>query len=58
MDGFGSLSTISRFLYEVEKDPMALKVDLVELSARDNEGKQVTLGLLVSGLQISPASAQ
>lgn len=58
VDGFGSLSTITRFLYEVEKDPLALKVDLVELSARDNEGKQVTLGLLVSGLQIAPASAQ
>ena len=52
VDAFGSLSTITRFLHEVEKDPLALKVDLLELSSRDNEGKQVTLGLLVSGLQL------
>ncbi len=52
VDAFGSLSTITRFLYEVEKDPLALKVDLLELSSRDNQGKQVTLGLLVSGLQL------
>jgi hypothetical protein len=33
------------FLYEIEKDPVAVKVDLVTLSARDNEGSQITLGL-------------
>lgn len=54
VDASGSLSTITRFLYEVEKDPLALKVDAVELSARDNNGQQLTLGLLVSGLLITP----
>ena len=54
VDASGSLSTITRFLYEVEKDPLALKVDGVELSARDNNGQQLTLGLLVSGLLITP----
>jgi len=50
VDAFGSLSTITRFLYELERDPLALKVDAVELSARDNEGSQLTLGLQVNGL--------
>jgi len=53
VDGFGSLATITRFLYEIEKDPIALKVDQVTLSARDNEGSQLTLGLQVSGLLLN-----
>jgi hypothetical protein len=53
VDGFGSLATITRFLYEIEKDPVAVKVDLMTLSARDNEGSQITLGLQVSGLRLS-----
>ncbi|MCI0539035.1 MAG: hypothetical protein L0Z50_27830 [Verrucomicrobiales bacterium] len=53
VDGFGSLSTITRFLYEIEKDPIALKVDQVTLSSRDNEGSQITLGLQVSGLLLN-----
>ena len=50
VDAFGSLATVSRFLYNVEKDAMAVKVEAVELSARDNTGNQLTLGLQVSGL--------
>ncbi|MSU61291.1 MAG: hypothetical protein EXS31_02670 [Pedosphaera sp.] len=53
VDAYGSMSTITRFLYEVEHDSVALKVDSIELSARDNDGSQLTLGLQVSGLQLS-----
>ena len=53
-DAFGTLATLTRFLYEVEKDPLAVKVDLVELTARDKDGKQMTLGLQVSGLLLNP----
>ena len=53
-DAFGTLATLTRFLYEVEKDPLAVKVDLVELTARDKEGKQMTLGLQISGLLLNP----
>ncbi|MBI3867630.1 MAG: hypothetical protein HY299_03780 [Verrucomicrobia bacterium] len=53
VDGFGSLGTVTRFLHAIEKDPMALRIDVLELGARDNEGKQVTLGLSVSGLQLT-----
>lgn len=54
VDATGSLDTVCRFLYEIEKDPLALKLESVELSARDNTGQQLTLGLLVSGLLLNP----
>jgi hypothetical protein len=50
MDGLGSLSAVTRFLYDIEKDPLALKVDVVEITARDDSGEQLTLGVQVSGL--------
>lgn len=52
-DAFGSLQAITRFLYEIEKDPMALKIESVEINARDNNGQQLTLGLQVSGLRLN-----
>jgi Tfp pilus assembly protein PilO len=54
VDATGSLSALSRFLYEVEKSSLALRVDSVELTARDEFGQKLTLGLLVSGLRLTP----
>ena len=53
-DAAGNLTTLTRFLYEIEKDSLALKVDSVELSTRDSRGQQLTLGLTVSGLLLNP----
>jgi hypothetical protein len=53
-DAFGSIQALTRFLYDLEKDPLALKVEAVEITARDNDGQQLTLGLQVSGLQLNP----
>ncbi|HWH68300.1 MAG TPA: type 4a pilus biogenesis protein PilO [Candidatus Sulfotelmatobacter sp.] len=53
VEAAGDLSTITRFLYDIEKDPMALKLQNLELSARDTEGKQLALGLQVSGLVLT-----
>lgn len=52
VDAFGSLAAVTRFLFDVEKDPLGLKVDVVELATRDERGDQLTLGLQVSGLQL------
>ena len=49
-DVAGSLSAISRFLFQIERDLMGVKVDSMELSARDNEGSQLALVIQVSGL--------
>ncbi len=54
VDALGSLDTICRFLYEIETDPLALKIEAIELSARDNAGQQFSLGLQFSGLVLTP----
>jgi hypothetical protein len=50
VDAAGSMSALSRFLFELENDPLALKVEALELSTRDNEGQQLQLAVQVSGL--------
>ena len=40
VDAAGDLGKLSRFLYSVERDPMALKLESVELGARDKDGQQ------------------
>jgi hypothetical protein len=54
VDAAGDLETLTQFLYAVEKGPMALKVESAELSAHDNTGQQLTLGMQVSGLVLTP----
>lgn len=58
IDASGTLATLTRFLYEVEKSPLALRIDSVELAARDDRGQKLSLGLLVSGLRFSPLEAK
>jgi hypothetical protein len=53
-DAFGSIQTLARFLYNVEKDPLALKVETVEITSRDDNGQQLALSLQVSGLLLNP----
>jgi hypothetical protein len=54
VDGSGSLSALTRFLFEIEKDPLGFKLDQVELAAQDDRGAQLTLGVQVSGLELNP----
>jgi hypothetical protein len=53
VDATGDLGKLSRFLYSVERDPMALKLELVELGARDKEGQVISLGMQLSGLVLN-----
>lgn len=53
----GNIETIARFLYELEKDPMALKVDSMEIATHDDKGQQLSLGIQISGLLLT-AQAQ
>ena len=53
VDAAGDLDKLNRFLYSIERDPMALKLELVELGARDKEGQQLSLGLQLSGLVLN-----
>lgn len=54
IDASGSLATLTRFLYEVEHSPLALRIESVELTTRDPQGQRLTLALLVSGLRLTP----
>jgi hypothetical protein len=53
-DAFGSLANLTRFLFLIEKDPLGVKVDNLELSVRDNQGEQLNLVLQLSGLMLQP----
>jgi hypothetical protein len=48
----GTLREVSRFLYELEHDPIGIKVDSATLATRDTDGAQITLTLQASGLQL------
>jgi hypothetical protein len=54
VDASGNLPTLSRFIYEIQNDPMAVKLESVELTARDKEGQQLALALQLSGLVLTP----
>lgn len=58
VDAFGNLGALTRFLYLIEADPLALRLDVVELTARDDRGEQLTLGLQVSGLLFNPPATR
>jgi Tfp pilus assembly protein PilO len=53
VDASGNLQTLSQFLYNIEKDPMALQLESVEITARDKAGQQLALGLQISGLTLT-----
>jgi len=48
----GDLGTLSKFLYDLEKGPLALRLDAVELGARDKEGQQLTMSVELNGLAL------
>jgi len=50
VEATGDLGTLTQFLYDIEKGPMALKLGSLNLGARDDTGQQLTLGLQISGL--------
>ena len=53
-DGFGNIESITRFLYELEKDPLAFRVHTMSIAAKDKDGGQLSLSLHMSGLVLDP----
>jgi len=53
VDAAGSVGTLAKFLFNVERDPMALKIESVEITARDKDGQNLSLGLQISGLVLN-----
>ena len=56
VEASGDLGALTRFLYDAEQGSMALKLESVDLSAKDDTGQQLTLGLQVSGLAFTSAN--
>ena len=46
----GSMESICRFLYQLEKSPQALRVEEMGIASRDGKGDSLTLTLRFSGL--------
>jgi len=53
IDAAGDLSTLCHFLFSVESSPLALKLESVELASADTNGKELTLGIRLSGLVLT-----
>ena len=53
----GGIHTIAQFLYELEKDPLAVKVDRIDMNARDDTGDELSLSLRFSVLALEGAIA-
>jgi hypothetical protein len=58
IDATGNISALTRFLYEVEKSPLALRIDTLDLTSHDDVGQRLTLSLVVSGLRLEPLEAR
>jgi hypothetical protein len=54
LDATGTLASLSRFLYELGRAPLALRAESVELISQDNSGQRLTLSLNLSGLRLAP----
>jgi len=49
----GDYGAVSRFLYDLERDPLAIQVETLGLAARDNNGQSFTLNVQISGLMLN-----
>ena len=56
VDASGSIDRLTRFLYDLENDPMALKLQGIELTSSDNTGQQLAMGVQISGLVLTPTT--
>jgi hypothetical protein len=52
VEATGTLGALSQFIYSIERDPMAMKPNSVELTASSSADQQLTLGMEISGLTI------
>ncbi len=53
----GSLEALSRFLYELEREELALRLEDVDLSARDTRGAELSLDARFTGILLAEESS-
>jgi len=54
----GSLESLARFLYDVETDPLAIRIEEAQITSEDERGGALTLNLRFSGLQFKASPNQ
>ncbi|NBQ25662.1 MAG: hypothetical protein EBU26_15645 [Verrucomicrobia bacterium] len=54
-NGYGDLSEIIQFVHALESDDLALQVNLLELTQRDDKGSSIGMNLNFSGLLLPEA---
>ena len=54
-NGYGDLDEIVRFIHALESDSLALKVDTLELTQRDEKGSSIGMNVNFSGLLLPEA---
>ena len=52
VEAAGDLGSLSKLLYAVERGPLAVKLNSIELTARDASGQLMTLALELDGLAL------
>ncbi len=58
LDASGSLPALVRVLGELERSPLALRVESLELTSRDETGQRLALAITVTGLRFAPLEAR
>ncbi len=53
VDASGNLWNLTRFIFDIEKGPTAMKIESLNLSSVDNTGQQLNLRMQVSGLVLN-----
>jgi len=53
LSGKGSLAEIARFLQSLERDPLALRLEDVDIVSRDDRGRELTLGARFTGIALT-----
>jgi len=53
VDATGSLATVARFLYEIERSSLPIRIETAELASRDESGQRVSVNLTVTGLRMT-----
>jgi hypothetical protein len=57
-DASGNMRSLLSFLWAVESDPMGVQLEDIEISAKDNAGEELTLGLTLSALVLDNSQAR
>jgi len=52
----GDQTGIARFLYELENDPLPIRLESCEISANDKEGRRLTLAVRFTAVRLMPPS--